>query len=252
MLSGWGVVEMIGDWYPSRAVKRTTENAVRLLSMLWLLFHFGLTAAYVMPPNPMSTAWQPFLDSTIGTYFSQNWQLFSPEPLTENYALYVRPLTDSEAAANSKNGLPPDGWFDITSPLLVRYQQNRFSAYDRLARPHINGILNWLSGGVRLAPWQQSCDMGDSKACTFYNNQLKLTRAEVGKVLARAASAFCKDMTQSCRGATYIALRAHEELPVPWSQRYTTSKPVSHDVDLAVFPIDSSVSGAGIYVSRRP
>lgn len=243
---------MIGDRYPSKALKRTAQNVGRLLSVLWLLFHFGLTAAYVMPPNPMSTAWHPFLDTIIGKYFSQNWQLFSPEPLTENYALYVRPLTDPQVAASSKNGLPRDGWFDITSPLLVRYQQNRLSAYDRLARPHINGILNWLSGGVSLAPWQQSCEMGDSKACTFYNNQLKLTRAEEGKVLARAASVFCKDMAQSCRGAAYIALRAHEELPVPWSQRYTTSKLVTHDVDLGVFPIDTSVSSAGIYASRRP
>jgi hypothetical protein len=248
---------MIGDVHTIRSVplpplQRTAENAVRLLAVVWLLFHFGLTAAYVMPPNPMSIALQPLLNATIGTYYSQNWQLFSPEPLTENYALYVRPLTDSQAAASSKDGLPLDGWFDITSPLLVRYQQNRFSAYDRLARPHINGILNWLSGGVSLAPWQQSCEMGDSKACTFYNNQLKLTRVEAGKILAKAASAFCKDMAQSCRGATHVALRAHEELPVPWSQRYTTSKPVSHDVDLGVYPIDSSVSSAGIYISRRP
>lgn len=95
----------------------------------------------------MSIAWQPFLDATIAKYFSQDWQLFSPEPLTENYALYVRPLTDSQATGVSKDGLPLGGWFDITSPLLVRYQRNRFSAYDRLGRPHINGILNWLSGG---------------------------------------------------------------------------------------------------------
>jgi hypothetical protein len=159
-------------------------------------------------------------------------------------------LTDAQTADISKKGLPDVGWFDITSPLLLRYQHNRFSAYDRLARPHINGILNWLSGGVTLAPWQHACEIGDSRACVFYKDQLKLAREESAKVLAKAASAFCKDVMQSCAGATHVALRAHEELPVPWSQRYTTSKPVTHDMDLGVYPIDPKVATEGIYTGE--
>jgi hypothetical protein len=83
--------EMIGDGHACGASRRTAENAIRLLSILWLLLHFGLTAVYVMPTNPMNAAWRRLLDATVGTYYSQNWQLFSPEPLTENYALYILP-----------------------------------------------------------------------------------------------------------------------------------------------------------------
>jgi hypothetical protein len=236
-------------WQPLR---RTIEDAIRLLSLLWLFVHFALTVAYVMPPNPMNAAWQGFLDATVGTYYSQNWQLFSPEPLTENYALYVRPLTDAQAAGIARDGLPQYGWFDITSPLLARFQQNRFSAYDRLTRPQINAILKWLSGGANLASWQQSCQMGDSKACAFYSEQLKLIRSEEGKVMARAASAFCNDRARSCQGATQVALRAHEEMGVPWSQRYSSAKPVTHDMDLGVYPIDRSAASANIYKAGRP
>lgn len=243
---------MIGDGHACGASRRTAENAIRLLSILWLLLHFGLTAVYVMPTNPMNAAWRRLLDATVGTYYSQNWQLFSPEPLTENYALYILPLTDAQAATASTQGLPHDGWFDITSPLLVRFQENRFSAYDRLARPQINSLMTWLSGGASLDLWQQTCSMGDPSACAFYNEQLKLTRVQAGAVLVRAASAFCKDMAQACLGATWVALRAHEQLPVPWSQRYTSTKPITRDMDLGVYPIDKSISHAGIYAIGRP
>jgi hypothetical protein len=75
---------------------------------------------------------------------------------------------------------------------------------------------------------------------------------EEGKVLTKAASAFCKDVPQSCQGATQIALRAHEELGVPWSQRYTATKAVTHDIDLGVYAIDSTVANAHIYLKMRP
>jgi hypothetical protein len=233
-----------------REMKQATANILRCVSLLWLILHFALTALFVMPSNPMTSACQRLLDATIGTYFSQNWQLFSPEPLTQNYALYVHPLTEAKAAGGNA-GLPTEGWYDITSPLFARFQQNRFSAYDKLARPQINALLKWLSGGPALASWQHSCEAGDPKACTVYNEQLKVIRLEEGKVLARIASAFCNDLAQTCKGSTRIALRAHEELPIPWSQRYAGPKPTTHDVDIGVYPIDPAVASANIYQARR-
>jgi hypothetical protein len=224
-------------------------DVIRLLTLFWFLLHFGLTVAYVLPPNPATNGWQRLLDATIGTYYSQNWQLFSPAPLAENFALYVLPLTDAQAEL-AKHGLPHDGWFDITSPFWARFQQNRLGAYDRLTRPQVNGLLNWLSGGPGLSLWQRSCQLGDREACAFYEAQLRTTRAEEVKVLAKAASAFCKDVPRSCQDATQVALRAHKESGVPWSQRYAGGRPVSHDIDLGVYPIDWSVTNAHIY--RRP
>jgi Family of unknown function (DUF5819) len=243
---------MAKDCYRSQRWRRTATNAVRLLALCWFLLHFGLTAAYVLPPNPTSNGWQPLLEATIGTYYSQNWQLFAPDPLAQNYALYIRPLTDTQAADIVSHGLPKDGWFDMTNPSLVQFQQNRFAAYDRLARLQINAILNWLSGGSNLAAWQRSCAQGDSKACAVYQNQLKVVRVDEGKLLIRVASAFCKDAPQSCYGATQVALRAHEELGVPWSKRYTAARPEAHDMDLGVYPIDWRMANAHIYTNGRP
>jgi hypothetical protein len=233
-----------------QALRQKGEEIVRLLTLLWLVVHFALTVVYVMPLNPMNAAVQPLLDATVGTYFSQNWKLFSPEPLAQNYALLIRPLSDEQAAA-SKNGLPSDGWFDVTTPFWVRFQHNRFSAYDRLTRPQVNALLNWLSGGSSLEPWQQSCQMGDTKACAYFEEQLRLVRAQEAEVLAKAASAFCKDVSEPCRGATHVALRAHEELGVAWSLRYNAAQSAAHDMELGVYPIDMNVASAGIYLTGK-
>lgn len=239
---------MRGGLHRAQTLRQKGKQIVRLLTLIWLVVHFALTVVYVMPLNPMNAAMQPLLDATIGTYYSQNWRLFSPEPLAQNYALLIRPLSDEQVAA-SKNGLPSDGWFDVTSPFWVRFQRNRFSAYDRLTRPQVNALLNWLTGGSGLEPWQQSCQLGDTKACAYFAEQLKLVRAQEALLLARAASAFCKDVAEPCRGATHVALRAHEELGVAWSQRYSAAKPATHDMEIGVYPIDANVASAGIYLA---
>ena len=242
---------MLGGSHHRQALLQKGGQFLRLLSLLWLLVHFTLTVLYVMPLNPMNAAMQPLLDETIGTYYSQNWKLFSPEPLARNYALLVRPLSGEQVAAASKNDLPIDGWFDVTTPFWVRFQHNRFSAYDRLTRPQFNALLNWLTGGSGLDVWQQSCQMGDTKACAYFAEQLRLVRAQEAGLLARAASAFCKDVAEPCRGATHVALRAHEELGVAWSLRYNTARPATHDMELGVYPIDTSVASAGIYLAGK-
>jgi len=241
-----GAINMLGGFHRGRAPRQKVELLVRWLTLFWLVVHFALTVVYVMPLNPMNAAMQPLLDATIGTYYSQNWRLFSPEPLARNYALLIRPLSGEQAAAASKS-LPSDGWFDVTTPFWVRFQRNRFSAYDRLTRPQVNALLNWLTGGSALETWQQSCHMGDTEACAFFEEQLRLVRMQEAGLLAKAASAFCKDVAELCRGATHVALRAHEEAGVVWSQRYSAATPVIHEMDLGVYPIDTNVASPGIY-----
>ncbi len=241
---------MLGGFHQRHALRQKGEQFVRLLTLFWLAAHFALTVVYVMPLNPMNAAMQPLLNATLGTYYSQNWRLFSPEPLARNYALLIRPLSAEQAIA-SKNDLPSDGWFDVTTPFWVRFQRNRFSAYDRLTRPQLNAILNWLTGGTGLEAWQQSCQMGDTKACAYFEEELRLVRVQEAQVLTRVASAFCKDVAEACRGATHVALRAREESGVAWSQRYSAARPAVHDMELGVYPIDADVAGAGIYLAGK-
>ncbi len=219
---------------------------MRLATLLWLVTHFALTAAYVMPLNPLKVALRPLLQATIGTFFQQNWSLFAPNPVSSNKSLLARCLAGREAEDLATAGLPADGWYDLSGPLWARFQRNRFSAYDRLSRPQSNAIRQYQSGSVRLLPWWQACEKGDSDSCAFLNEQLQLGRSRARRLLARIGSAFCKDVAESGDRFTHVALRIRETNSVPWSERYT-GEPEKVDIEVGVFPVDERVVIPGLF-----
>lgn len=229
-----------------QTIRRWLSGLVRAAMLLWLVVHFTLTVLYVTPLNPVKMQLQPLLDATIGTYFPQNWSLFAPNPLSSDQALLVRPLTASEFAKAADEGLPPDGWYDLSTPFWARFQQNRFSAYDRLIRAQSNAIRSYLTGGPEMAPWWEACRNGDQAACDYYARGLEQSRVQAGKLLARVGSAFCKDV--GCdEGFAYVAVRVRERSSVPWSKRYT-AQPEVRDTELGVYPVDRDVASTGLYV----
>jgi uncharacterized protein DUF5819 len=221
---------------------------VRIAALAWFVVHFALTVLYVMPENPIRMGMAPVLNATIGTYFYQNWSFFAPNPISSDYALLARPLTEADENAQPAQGLPVDGWYDVSTPLWARFQQNRFSAYDRLTRPLSSAIRAYLTGGPELLPWLESCEKGDKASCVFYEDRLKKTRVEAGKTLSRIGSAVCNDLAHSGARITHVALRVRETLSVPWSERWT-SKPVVRDVELGVYAVDRTVAPPGLYVA---
>lgn len=234
-----------------QVIRRWLANSVRIGSLLWLVGHFALTVGYVMPVNPIKVSLQPLLYATIGTYFQQNWSLFAPNPLAADYAFLARPLSQIEMEAIPMKGLPTRGWYDLSAPLWAHFQKNRFSAYERLARPHGNALMIYLSGGLELLPWLETCLKGDPASCAFYEERLKVARSQAAELLAKVGSAFCKDLGESGRNYTHVALRVRERLSVPWSERYT-GKRVVRDIELGVYPINRTVAGAGLYLAGKP
>lgn len=220
-------------------------HAVRVLTLVWLVVHFTLTALYVMPLNPVKMAIQPLLNATIGTYFAQDWSLFAPDPLSSTFTLLARPLTRAEAAASPATGLPTAGWQDLTMPCWDRFQQNRFSAYDRLTRPQINEILNLLNGNKAYRSWYDACRKGDKEACKVVDKASEPVRAQAQRRLGKIGSAYCNDIA-SPPEVTYVALRARERETVPWSKRHS-AKVTYKDIDLGIYPIDRKVASPGMY-----
>lgn len=223
---------------------RGLANVVRVGTLFWLTAHILLTLAYVMPMNPVKTPLKPLLDRTINTYFQQNWSLFAPNPVSSDTTLLARPLSRAEVAALRKQGLPKDGWYDLSMPLWTRFQQNRFSAYDRLVRPATNSIRS--HGGSDLGPWWDACRKGDKTACKYYEARLRDAREKSGRVLAKIGSAFCKDVARPGQEISHVALRVRETKSVPWSKRYT-GKPVTEDRNLGVYPFDPNAVTTGMY-----
>jgi hypothetical protein len=227
---------------------RSPRNAAPMLARIGILVlffaHFALTVCYVMPINPIRIKLNRVLGNTIGRFFRQNWSLFAPSPVQSNQRMLVRPLTAQEAAAAT---LPADGWYDVTTPVIARHQQNRFSAYDRLNRTQATALRDYFGGGIMLHPWMEACAHGDKKACQHYQDGLNAQRRFDSDLLRRTASAFCKDIQMPC---AKVAVRIRESPAAPWSARHDNRPMPSQDFDVAVFDFDPEVVPAGIYATR--
>ena len=218
----------------------------RVVLLGCLIAHFTLTFFYCFPNNPIKMEAQPILNRTIGTYFTQNWALFAPNPIQSNQTLLVRCLTQPEAeAAEGGSGLPKEGWSDITMPLFQRRQQNRFSAYDRISRTHTNFLKAFLHGGGALQTLTKACREHDELACKAGNKQLAEIRSHAAAPLAKVASSYCLETTRAGE-VTHVAMRVRDVPVRPWSQRgaETVVRPV--DFEIGTFPVDREVATTGV------
>lgn len=202
----------------ARKAVRMGVNVIRVITALWLVAHFTLTILYVFPTNPVKVRLKPLLDATIGTYFSQSWRLFAPKPISSDYVLLVRPLSDNEFLLVSTKGLPSDGWYDLSSPLLAKHQSNRFSTYGRFARVALDAMQDYLD------------DPDDD---------------QLVQPMVELASSFCKDIGQN--NANYVALQIDKVLSKPWSERGTSKPRVVERTLVGIYLIDPNVKNAHLY-----
>lgn len=222
-------------------------GVVRITTLSWLVFHFALTIAYVAPLNPAQAAAQPLLSATIGSYFSQNWRLFAPDPVSGDMALLARCMTPAELK-DATTTLPSAGWHDLSTPLWKRFQANRFSAYDRMARPNTNTMRAMLYGSPEL---MQACKKDSKEACKAYDEGLAAARTATLPRLARIGSAFCRDLDPSGSAYSHVALRLRQTDGRPWSQRYDAASPAPRDLELGLAAIDPQVAAMGMFDSEE-
>lgn len=225
---------------------RIASWTVRIGALTWLVAHFALTLLFCFPLNPVKMEAEPLLNRTIGTYFSQNWSLFAPNPIQTNQTLLVQCLSNADTeAVKSPDGLASDRWRDITMPLFQRHQQNRFTAYDRLSRPQTNFLRAFMNGGAGLQPLSKACREGNKDACITGNARLAEIRARAAVPLVKVASSYCRESGEDA-GLTHVALRVHDVPVVPWSRRNSDVPPKPVDFEIGVFPIDNDVATTGV------
>ncbi len=201
-------------------------HALRLGSLAWLVFHFTLTGLYVLPPSPLSTAAAPVLGAYVDRYFPQNWNLFAPNPLSQNLSLLVRPLTAAEAASVAARGLPESGWYDLTRPLWEQHQ-NPFSYAEMLGHFHIVTLQAYL--------------YGDPAA-----------RARALVELRRLASGFVNARAPSPYAYVSVALKIRQEMDLPWPPPARARRPVRYTA-VGVYPTDPTMAPAPVpAVAARP
>lgn len=229
-----------------------TRRGVKAASLCVLVVHLVLTIIYAMPPNPVKVPIAGLLDVTIGVYARQNWSLFAPNPVSSNQVLLAKCFevadlkTEIQALARHQE---TGGWSDLSSPFWTAFQDNRFTAYDRVVRPQSNVLRTYLSGGFSLRHLQDSCqNKSDKEACEVFEESLVEMRKSSEPFLRRVGSAFCKDSTL-VTSHTYVALRVRTSPVAPWSKRHNSDAVAFSDVSLGIYPIDHDVASTGLFKS---
>ncbi len=198
------------------SVLRTwTAWGVRLATLAWLAFHFALTGLYVLHENPLRTALAPVVNAYVDTYFSQNWDLFAPNPLSHNLSLLVRPLTRAEVVAAETRGVPGTGWYDLTRPLSAQHH-NPFSYDQMLAHHQVFTLQSYLYGPPA-------------------------NRNQALKMLWRVATQFVNARTPSSPTYVSMALKIREEMEKPWPPRAGERRAVRY-VWVGVYPRDPTLA----------
>jgi uncharacterized protein DUF5819 len=222
------MTSLIRDWL---------ANGLRVAVLAALAIHFALTGVYVLHENPLSRALAPLLDSYMNRYFDQAWGLFAPNPLSANLSLMVRPLNPVESAAVARQGVPKTGWYDLTRALWERRQRMPFSSDEALGHFHVVTIQDYLGGDPAGFSSLYACREDSAAACEAAKAEQARAREGASLYLWRLGSGFV-NARFSASAYPAMALKIHEELPMPWRERGGSGRRQTRDILLGVYATD--------------
>lgn len=107
---------------PQRAKAHPFSEAVCVVLVLALAVHAVLTILLASPPNPAQLAFSEILTAYQQPHFQQNWQLFAPEPISDERLLLLR------ARLDGRDDEDVTDYVDITSPEIASSHSLRFLA----------------------------------------------------------------------------------------------------------------------------
>lgn len=143
-------------------------------------FHMGLTVLYLLPPNPVTKHYQNITHQYMDPIFTQNWNLFSPDPVVYNLKLIYR----CEIANSSWSQ-----WQDPISELIKSHQNNRLLFKGKLIYTYhgmYRNLLNKNSNSMKAS----NCDSKDL-GCENKRRQAFSSTPEV-KIVNDFVRAVCK------------------------------------------------------------
>lgn len=153
---------------------------IKLLFVFVIIFHVGMTVLYLLPANPATQYYSGLSKSYMNPIFSQNWNLFSPDPVVYNLRLLYRCEKGKTQWSN---------WFDPAVKLVRKHQSNRFLFKGKLIYVYHNLYRNLLNTSSDLAK-KFNCAKDDAGCEKRFRFELKQTQE------AKLVSKFVKTMCQ--------------------------------------------------------
>jgi len=179
--------------------------------------HFCIHLLYLLPINPITLDIAPLVEDYMNPWFSQDWRLFGPDPITQTRTLLVA------CQLQPYHGLVVESApVDESTPLWQAQARQRFSSAAWLARLHSNTIQLYLDqSDVRLQLERQRTveESGLNQIIEEIQAEEALRHTLARRLLARLGAAHCDQRYGANRTiATHITLVT---LPAPlFSQRH--------------------------------
>lgn len=124
-------------------LKNGLLNLISILLFIYTFAHFSIILLHAGPINPISARLQKYVNAYVSPFFTQNWHLFAPNPVTTNFRLFMqvkyREPGTSEYIESS--------WMDVITPLLEQNEKSFFSPYNRMVRLGLGYVHSLQLGG---------------------------------------------------------------------------------------------------------
>lgn len=151
-----------------------------------LLFHFTIIVLYNSRPNPIKLRHARFINRYMEPLFGQDWHLFSPQPVNFDVILLLKVRgRDTRTGRTTESN-----WLDITSPILQRLHETRFSSLGSLAHIHALTFFGRSPGPSTVEVLKLACgDNPQRDVCQAALKAQKETQGRVNRLLTRVGSA---------------------------------------------------------------
>ncbi|MFN7115866.1 MAG: DUF5819 family protein [Saprospiraceae bacterium] len=93
-----------------------------------LLIHFIIVGLSVGPDNPIKHVHKKAIDAYVYPFFTQNWNLFAPNPINSNHTMAMR------FVVVYPNDTVTTEWFDILAPITEKRKGILFSPLQRVEK----------------------------------------------------------------------------------------------------------------------
>ncbi|UUN27845.1 DUF5819 family protein [Streptomyces sp. FIT100] len=185
---------------------RTTRRAALLIGGALLGAHMTAAALSQAPLSPAKLVYGDRVAEYLDPYFSQNWQLFAPTPISDDRGILARAACADGSVSE---------YYDVTAHGIDKAQNSRFFP-SREVRLISAGLQNVTSSEEILRRLREK-QTNDKKPVLPPLPYEKVTEAEAVKSLSRYSY---DQMPTACDGkAVKVQVRMYvHELP-PWSKR---------------------------------
>ncbi|MFI5867318.1 DUF5819 family protein [Streptomyces sp. NPDC051546] len=169
--------------------------------------HFAIAAFSQMPVTPLKLRYFPKAAAYLDPYFSQNWMLFAPNPLSDDRGVLAR------ARCADRTETP---YYDVTSKYVQSAQGSRFFP-SRMSRL-VTGNVQQLNGGDPVLARLREAEKAKDRPPLPLLPQEKVSQEQAQRFLARYARGQLPATV--CAGRQVdIQLRMYVHTPPPWSKR---------------------------------